>query len=106
MDREAANVLYLLAQLLFRHAEGRKSCARLSGGHFIGRLSHHFGPMSDDELRGLSVMARELPLIDMASEDAPTVDEDAQADPAPIYPEAFKRRTRRKNDGASTSVAP
>ncbi|GKD50781.1 hypothetical protein Tco_1279757 [Tanacetum coccineum] len=48
-----------------RHAEGRKSGARLSGGHFIRRLAHHFGLVSDDGLRGLSVVARELPLIDM-----------------------------------------
>ncbi|GJS18575.1 hypothetical protein Tco_0413047 [Tanacetum coccineum] len=50
---------------LERHIEGRKSGARLLGGHFIGRLAHHFGLVSDDGLRGLSVMARELPLIDM-----------------------------------------
>ncbi|GKG03840.1 hypothetical protein Tco_0314227, partial [Tanacetum coccineum] len=31
MDRGAANVPYLLAKYLFRHAEGRKSGARLSG---------------------------------------------------------------------------
>ncbi|GKF57200.1 hypothetical protein Tco_0170737, partial [Tanacetum coccineum] len=30
-------------QYLFRHAEGRKSGARLLGGHLIGRLAHHFG---------------------------------------------------------------
>ncbi|GKE48576.1 hypothetical protein Tco_1479834, partial [Tanacetum coccineum] len=47
------------------HAEGRKSGARLLGGHFIGRLAHHFGLVSDDGLRGLSVMTRELTLIDM-----------------------------------------
>ncbi|GJR85441.1 hypothetical protein Tco_0209452 [Tanacetum coccineum] len=50
---------------LFRHAEGRKSGSRLSGGHFIRRLAHHFGLVSDDGLRGLSVVTRELPLIDM-----------------------------------------
>ncbi|GKB74535.1 hypothetical protein Tco_0935947 [Tanacetum coccineum] len=65
MDRGAANVPYMLAQYLFRHAEGRKSGARLSGGHFIRRLAHHFGLVSDDGLRGLSVVARKLPLIDM-----------------------------------------
>ncbi|GKA41401.1 hypothetical protein Tco_0733994 [Tanacetum coccineum] len=120
MDRGAANVPYLLAQYLFRHAEGRKSGARLSGGHFIGRLAHHFGLVSDDGLRGLSVVTRELPLIDMGelvklnicmevgddwawvaqgterqpvaaaaapggAEDAPDVDEGAQAVPAPIH---------------------
>ncbi|GJY03407.1 hypothetical protein Tco_0369347 [Tanacetum coccineum] len=52
-------------RLCHRHAEGRKSGARLSGGYFIGRLAHYFGLVSDDGLRGLSVVARELPLIDM-----------------------------------------
>ncbi|GKD67792.1 hypothetical protein Tco_1321882 [Tanacetum coccineum] len=47
------------------HAKGRKSGARLSRGHFIGCLAHHFGLVSDDGMRGLSVVARELPLIDM-----------------------------------------
>ncbi|GKA75602.1 hypothetical protein Tco_0781980 [Tanacetum coccineum] len=96
MDQGAANVPYLLAHYLFKHAEGRKSGAKLSGGHFIGRLAHHFGLVSDDRLRGLSVVAHELPLIDMerqhvvaagapeAAKDAPAVDAGAQADPAPI----------------------
>ncbi|GJS90472.1 hypothetical protein Tco_0773108 [Tanacetum coccineum] len=96
MDRGAANVSYLLAQYLFKHAEGRKSGARLSGGHFIGRLAHHFGLVNDDGLRGLSVVTREIPLIDMerqpdatagalgAVKDALAVDEGAQADPAPV----------------------
>ncbi|GJR08780.1 hypothetical protein Tco_0791432 [Tanacetum coccineum] len=85
MDREAANAPYLLAQYLFRHAEGRKSGSRLSGGYFIRRLAHHFGLVSDDGLRGLSVVAHELPVIDMeAAEDALAVDEGAQADLAPI----------------------
>ncbi|GJS26720.1 putative reverse transcriptase domain-containing protein [Tanacetum coccineum] len=78
------------------HAEGRKSGARLSRGHFIRRLAHHFGLMSDDGLRGLSIMAVVFPLIDMerqqvatagapgAAEDALAVDEGVQADPAPI----------------------
>ncbi|GJT53905.1 RNA-directed DNA polymerase, eukaryota [Tanacetum coccineum] len=48
-----------------RHAEGMKSSARLSEGHFIRRLAHHFGLVSDDGLRGLSIVARELPLNDM-----------------------------------------
>ncbi|GJV79234.1 hypothetical protein Tco_1515104 [Tanacetum coccineum] len=65
MDRGAANIPYLLAQYLFRHVEGRKSGARLSEGHFTGRLAHHFGLVGDDRLRGLSVLAREFSLIDM-----------------------------------------
>ncbi|GKD67073.1 hypothetical protein Tco_1309181 [Tanacetum coccineum] len=65
MDRGTANVPYLLAQYLFRHAKGRKSGTRLSGGHFIGCLTAHFGLVSDQGLRGLSVVTRELPLIDL-----------------------------------------
>ncbi|GJY01497.1 hypothetical protein Tco_0359649 [Tanacetum coccineum] len=65
MDRGVANVLYLLAQYFFMHAEGRKSGTKLSRGHFVGRLAHHFGLVSDDGLRGLSVVARKLPLIDI-----------------------------------------
>ncbi|GJY05256.1 hypothetical protein Tco_0371196 [Tanacetum coccineum] len=109
MDEGVANVLYLLAQYLFRHVEGRKSSARLSGGHFIGRLAHHFGLVSDDGLRGLSVVTREIPLVDMgrieinglvaprperkpdvaagalkAAEDAPIADEGTLAVPAPV----------------------
>ncbi|GJZ54963.1 hypothetical protein Tco_0610156 [Tanacetum coccineum] len=51
MDRRTANVPYLLAQYLFRNSEGRKSGARLSGGHFIGHLAEHFGLVSDEGLR-------------------------------------------------------
>ncbi|GKF94687.1 hypothetical protein Tco_0284387 [Tanacetum coccineum] len=43
MDRGTINVPHPLAQYLFRHAKGRKSGARLSGGHFIGCLAMHFG---------------------------------------------------------------
>ncbi|GJW53397.1 hypothetical protein Tco_0097482 [Tanacetum coccineum] len=60
MDHGTTNVPYLLAQYLFRHAEGRKSGARLSGGHFIGRLAAHFSLVSDEGLRGLSIITREL----------------------------------------------
>ncbi|GKA67767.1 hypothetical protein Tco_0767684 [Tanacetum coccineum] len=82
MDRGTANVPYRLAHYLFRHAEGRKSGARLSGGHFIGCLTAHFGLVSDQGLRGLSVVApRPERQPDAtagaheAGEDGPAVDE-------------------------------
>ncbi|GKE46944.1 hypothetical protein Tco_1478202 [Tanacetum coccineum] len=65
MDRGTTNVPHLLAQYMFKHIEGMKSRARLSGGHFIGRLAMHFGLVSDEGLRGLQVVTRELPLIDL-----------------------------------------
>ncbi|GKD71956.1 hypothetical protein Tco_1326046 [Tanacetum coccineum] len=52
-------------QYLFRHAEAMKSGARLSGGHFIGCLAAHFRQFNDQGLRGLSMVTRELPLIDL-----------------------------------------
>ncbi|GJR14945.1 hypothetical protein Tco_0797597 [Tanacetum coccineum] len=65
MDHGTTNVLHLLAQYLFRHAEGRKSGARLSRGYFIGCLAMHFGLVSDEGLRGMHVVTRELLLIDL-----------------------------------------
>nr|GEY17799.1 hypothetical protein [Tanacetum cinerariifolium] len=42
-----------------------KSGARLSGGHVIGRLAAHFGLVSNEGLRGLSMITRETPMIDL-----------------------------------------
>ncbi|GJV34677.1 hypothetical protein Tco_1395077 [Tanacetum coccineum] len=65
IDQGTANVPYLIAQYLFRHAEGRKSGARLSGGYFIGCLAAYFGLVSDEGLRGLLVITHELSMIDL-----------------------------------------
>ncbi|GKG44823.1 hypothetical protein Tco_0486261, partial [Tanacetum coccineum] len=48
----------------------------------------HFDLVSDDGHRGLSVVTRELPLIDMAprdAEDTPDIDEGTQAVLAPVH---------------------
>ncbi|GJT13139.1 hypothetical protein Tco_0860181 [Tanacetum coccineum] len=69
-------------RLCHRHAKGRKSGSRLSGGHFIGRLTHHFGlawVASGPERQQVAVVG-----APKAAEDAPAVDEGAQADPAPV----------------------
>ncbi|GJT43361.1 hypothetical protein Tco_0952076 [Tanacetum coccineum] len=89
--RRATGLLHevLLGVRLF--ASGRKSGAKLSGGHFIGRLAQHFGLVSDDGLRGLSVMTRSGEAASCCgrcprgAKDAPDVDEGAQAVPAPIH---------------------
>ncbi|GJW46572.1 hypothetical protein Tco_0078218 [Tanacetum coccineum] len=88
----APSYVFIREPYLFRHAEGRKSGARLSRGHFIGRLAAHFGLVSYQRLRGLSVVTSELPLIDLhklgrlniSAEDAHAADEGAHADPAPV----------------------
>nr|GEU86818.1 hypothetical protein [Tanacetum cinerariifolium] len=46
------------------NAEGRKNGARLSRGHFIRRFATYFGLVSDEGLRGLSMITRELSMID------------------------------------------
>ncbi|GJZ71573.1 hypothetical protein Tco_0635424 [Tanacetum coccineum] len=99
MDRADLRHTGCVASTYIMHTEGRKSGAKLLGGHFIRRLAHHFGLVSDDGLRGLSVVTHELPFIDMGAErqpvaadatlegaeDAPDIDEGAQAVPAPIH---------------------
>ncbi|GKB31885.1 hypothetical protein Tco_0871286 [Tanacetum coccineum] len=57
------NVPYLLAQYLFRHTKGRKCGARMSGGHFVGRLAKHFGLVTEEGLQGLTMVVGELKVI-------------------------------------------
>ncbi|GKB13977.1 hypothetical protein Tco_0847900 [Tanacetum coccineum] len=66
MDKgTAVNVTYLLAQYLFRYAEGRKQGARMSGRHFVARLAKHFRLLTEERLRGFTVVVRDLTVIDM-----------------------------------------
>ncbi|GKF33235.1 hypothetical protein Tco_0106435 [Tanacetum coccineum] len=103
MDQGAANVSYLLAQYLFRHAEGRKINARLLGGHFIRSLAHYFG-----------LGAERHPVAAAAAsggaEDAPDIKDSGRTYQEfdgtfrGSYLEVFERRTRRRTDGTSTST--
>ncbi|GKB09489.1 hypothetical protein Tco_0837801 [Tanacetum coccineum] len=75
-----ANVPHLLAHYLFRYAKGRKSGARLSGGHFIGRLAMHFGLVSNEGLRGLQAWVAQGPERQQAATSgAPEANEAGQA---------------------------
>nr|GEX75991.1 hypothetical protein [Tanacetum cinerariifolium] len=120
MDRRAANVSYLLAQYSFRQAEGMKSGARLSRGHFIGRLAHYFGlavsapihappppppaaerSMTDQDRFSTWMISCMMPLME-ASECT------YQAFVGTFrgsFPAVFERRTRQRTDNASTSTA-
>ncbi|GJX49523.1 hypothetical protein Tco_0276368 [Tanacetum coccineum] len=67
---------------LRRHAKGRKSRARLLGGHIIRRLAAHFRLVTDQGLRGLLVVdAAGAP---GAAEDALAANEGARAVPASV----------------------
>ncbi|GJU71004.1 hypothetical protein Tco_1262409 [Tanacetum coccineum] len=66
MDVGSVNVPCLLARYLRLFAAGRKSEAHISGGQFVARLAEHFGLLTAEILGGLTVIAPELPIIDMA----------------------------------------
>ncbi|GJU94282.1 hypothetical protein Tco_1319038 [Tanacetum coccineum] len=98
IDQEVVNFPYLLVHYLFRHSDGRKRGAQMSGGHFITRLADHFGLLTEERLQGTTVVVGQLTEIDLdelsrqqvatdgALEDvegAPAIDEGVQAIPAP-----------------------
>ncbi|GJR67720.1 hypothetical protein Tco_0013785 [Tanacetum coccineum] len=66
MDVGSVNVPYLLVRYLRLFAVGRKNGAHISGGKFVARLADHFGLLTAEILGGLTVIAPELLVIDMA----------------------------------------
>ncbi|GJZ05645.1 hypothetical protein Tco_0539438 [Tanacetum coccineum] len=66
MDVGSVNVPYLLARYLRLFATERKIRAYISGGQFVARLAEHFGLLIVKILQGLTVIAPELQIIDMA----------------------------------------
>ncbi|GJZ21461.1 hypothetical protein Tco_0558500, partial [Tanacetum coccineum] len=66
MDVGSINHHYLLARYLRLFAAERKSGAHISSGQFVARLAEHFRLLIVEVLQGLTVIAPELPIIDMA----------------------------------------
>ncbi|GJY83635.1 hypothetical protein Tco_0497011 [Tanacetum coccineum] len=66
MDVGSVNIPYLLARYLRLFAAERKSLDLIFGGQFVARLAKHFGLLTEERLWGLTVIARALPVIDMA----------------------------------------
>ncbi|GKF78570.1 hypothetical protein Tco_0234138, partial [Tanacetum coccineum] len=66
MDVGSVNVPYLLARYLRLFASGRKHGAMISDSQFVARLAEHFGLLIEERLQGLTVIVRDLPVIDMA----------------------------------------
>ncbi|GKF11254.1 hypothetical protein Tco_0049180 [Tanacetum coccineum] len=90
MDVGFVSIPNLLARYLRLFASGRKRGAMISGGQFIARLAEHFGLLTEERLQGLTMIVRDLPVIDMAelvvavgtpvvAEDALVLDEGALA---------------------------
>ncbi|GJW84521.1 hypothetical protein Tco_0157666 [Tanacetum coccineum] len=65
MDVGSVNVPYLLARYLRLFAAGRKSGALIYGSQFVARLAEHFGLLTEERLRGLTVITPALLVIDM-----------------------------------------
>ncbi|GJS35893.1 hypothetical protein Tco_0534275 [Tanacetum coccineum] len=66
VDVDSVNVPYLLARYLRLFTTRRKSGAHISGGQFVARLAEHFGLLTAKILGGLTIIALELLVIDMA----------------------------------------
>ncbi|GKE30138.1 hypothetical protein Tco_1445522, partial [Tanacetum coccineum] len=62
----SVNIPYLLARYLRLFVARRKSGAHISGGQFVARFVEHFRLLTVEILRGLTVIALELRVIDMA----------------------------------------
>ncbi|GKA59946.1 hypothetical protein Tco_0759259 [Tanacetum coccineum] len=58
-------ILRLCHRYLRLFAAGRKSGALISRGQFVARLAEHFGLLTEERLRGLTVIAPALLVIDM-----------------------------------------
>ncbi|GJT98023.1 hypothetical protein Tco_1093541 [Tanacetum coccineum] len=75
-------VLRLCHRMMAHSIAGRSQAPE----KFVARLAEHFGLLTAEILGGLTVIAPELPIIDMgelSAEDAPATDEGDQADQAP-----------------------
>ncbi|GJT49522.1 hypothetical protein Tco_0975679 [Tanacetum coccineum] len=92
VDVGSVNVRYLLARYLRLFVAGRKSGAHISGGQFVARLAEHFGLLTTEILQGLTVIAPEISIIDMAelTDLAPV-----QAPPPPPPPAATRTMPQR-----------
>ncbi|GJU25687.1 hypothetical protein Tco_1164308, partial [Tanacetum coccineum] len=66
IDIGLVNVPYLLVRYLKLFATGRKSEAHISRGQFVARLADHFGLLTVEILGGLTIIALELLVNDMA----------------------------------------
>ncbi|GJU79136.1 hypothetical protein Tco_1276206 [Tanacetum coccineum] len=66
MGVSSVNVPYVLARYLRFFAAGRNSGALIFGGEFVAQLAEHFGLLMEERLRGLTVIAPALPVINMA----------------------------------------
>ncbi|GKB74505.1 hypothetical protein Tco_0935917 [Tanacetum coccineum] len=95
MDIGSVNIPYLLARYLRLFDSRSKHGAMISGGQFVACLAEYFGLLTKERLQGLTMIVRDLPVIDMtelgaaagapkAVKDALIVDEGAPTILAPV----------------------
>nr|GEY34794.1 hypothetical protein [Tanacetum cinerariifolium] len=66
MDIGSVNISYLLARYLRLFPSGRKYGAMIFEGRFVSCLAEHFRLLTEKRLQGLTVIVRDMPVIDMA----------------------------------------
>ncbi|GJY94153.1 hypothetical protein Tco_0510514 [Tanacetum coccineum] len=66
MGVDSVNAPYLWIRYLRLFAAGRKSGAHIFGGQFVARLAEHVRLLTAEILGGLTVIAPDLPIIEMA----------------------------------------
>nr|GEV84745.1 hypothetical protein [Tanacetum cinerariifolium] len=65
MDVGSVNIPYILARYLRLFASGRKQGAMIFDGQFVARLAKHFGLLTKERLQGLTMIVRDLLVINM-----------------------------------------
>nr|GFA31227.1 hypothetical protein [Tanacetum cinerariifolium] len=81
MDAGSVNVPYLLARYLRLFATGRKHGAMISGAQFVACVAEHFGLLNGERFQGLTMIMRDLHVIDMHEGDVGGVAEEASVAP-------------------------
>nr|GEW39286.1 hypothetical protein [Tanacetum cinerariifolium] len=83
MDVGLVNIPYLLARYLRLFSSGRKQGVMISGGQFVACLAKHFGLLTEERLKRLTMIVRDFPVIDMAKLEG---DVRGVAEEAPVAP--------------------
>ncbi|GJT84002.1 retrovirus-related pol polyprotein from transposon TNT 1-94 [Tanacetum coccineum] len=100
-------MLRLCHRYLRMFASGRKRGAMISRGQFVACLAEHFGLLIEERLQGLTVIIRDLHMIDMAELRIARLEEDMHRMRGALGEQRkilYVRRTRRRIDDASTSA--
>ncbi|GJR06625.1 putative reverse transcriptase domain-containing protein [Tanacetum coccineum] len=92
-DADIADFEERLERIYSREIQWVQSGAYISGGQFVARLAEHFGLLTAEILQGLTVIAPELPIIDMTELGGQAISAPMQAPQQPPPPPPTAART-------------